>query len=235
MEVALPEQTLEEAQPLFKKRGAKKSSAIRKRPATPPPADSDESSGYSSATDDEGRKVKRRKKTAGVTASSTSITKTAIKDLEATKFAADRSSQIELTNDATRQSNWYDESRTESEKLQGTTTGRPSTVAAEIENKDGTYKGVAKYQSFISKNPNAPSKQVGPVKAPTNIRTITVTDFAPDVCKDYKQTGRYKSHTHNQCTMTDSDRLAADLATAANFSTLAKTTSKAGSLTGTGK
>jgi RING finger protein 113A len=27
------------------------------------------------------------------------------------------------------------------------------------------------------------------VKAPTNIRTITVTDFAPDVCKDYKQTG----------------------------------------------
>ena len=27
------------------------------------------------------------------------------------------------------------------------------------------------------------------MKAPTNIRTITVTDFAPDVCKDYKQTG----------------------------------------------
>jgi len=30
---------------------------------------------------------------------------------------------------------------------------------------------------------------VGPVKASTNVRTITVTDFAPDVCKDYKQTG----------------------------------------------
>ena len=27
------------------------------------------------------------------------------------------------------------------------------------------------------------------IKAPTNIRTITVTDFAPDVCKDYKTTG----------------------------------------------
>jgi RING finger protein 113A len=27
------------------------------------------------------------------------------------------------------------------------------------------------------------------MKASTNIRTITITDFAPDVCKDYKQTG----------------------------------------------
>ena len=29
----------------------------------------------------------------------------------------------------------------------------------------------------------------GPVKAPTNIRGITVIDYQPDVCKDYKQTG----------------------------------------------
>jgi RING finger protein 113A len=32
-------------------------------------------------------------------------------------------------------------------------------------------------------------KSVGPVKAPTNVRMTVVTDFAPDVCKDYKQTG----------------------------------------------
>lgn len=30
---------------------------------------------------------------------------------------------------------------------------------------------------------------IGPQKAPANVRTITVTDFSPDVCKDYKQTG----------------------------------------------
>ena len=30
----------------------------------------------------------------------------------------------------------------------------------------------------------APKKSVGPVKAPTNVRTTVVTDFAPDVCKD---------------------------------------------------
>jgi RING finger protein 113A len=34
-----------------------------------------------------------------------------------------------------------------------------------------------------------PSGQVGPAKAPTNVRMVTTTDFAPDVCKDYKQTG----------------------------------------------
>lgn len=36
---------------------------------------------------------------------------------------------------------------------------------------------------------DAPKKSVGPVKAPSNVRTTFVTDFAPDVCKDYKQTG----------------------------------------------
>ncbi|CAF9905156.1 MAG: RNA-splicing factor [Gomphillus americanus] len=54
---------------------------------------------------------------------------------------------------------------------------------------NGTYKGVASYKSFVQKNPDAPVKKVGPLKAPANVRTITVTDYSPDVCKDYKQTG----------------------------------------------
>jgi len=176
-----------DAQPLFKKRTAR-TSTIRKRPAIPLPAS--DSSGYTSSEDNEGRQIKRRRKTTGVTASSGISSKPGLDDLEATKFAADRSGQIESTNDATRQSNWYDESSRDSlsaKQLLGTTRAKPST-GGEVEN-DGTYKGAASYQSFIQKNPNAPNRQVGPVKAPTNIRTITVTDFAPDVCKDYKQTG----------------------------------------------
>ena len=88
-------------------------------------------------------------------------------------------------------SNWYDEKGALNPKsLLGTTRARPSTTAdATATGNDGTYKGASAYQSFIAKNPDAPSRAVGPVKAPTNIRTITVTDFAPDVCKDYKQTG----------------------------------------------
>ena len=31
--------------------------------------------------------------------------------------------------------------------------------------------------------------KIGPIKASTNVRTTTFTDFAPDVCKDYKTTG----------------------------------------------
>ena len=178
----------EDAQPLFKKRAPKKSS-IRKRPATPTQPASDSSS-YSSSEDNEGRKVKRRRKTAGVTVASNTVPKQTTEDLEATKFAAARSSQIQSTNDATKQSNWFDENskdRFAAKDLLGTTRARP--IVEDGAENDGTYKGASNYRSFIQKNPNAPSKAVGPVKAPTNIRTITVTDFAPDVCKDYKQTG----------------------------------------------
>lgn len=182
----LQEQIPSHVPPLFKKRGVKN---IRKRPATPPPAASDSGSGYTS-TEDEGRSVKRRKKTAIVTASSNTVPKTLTEDLSATKFAADRSAQISETNDATKTSNWFDESVPDAKSLLGTSRNRPGQADRDIEpSNDGTYKGAAGYQSFIQKNPNAPTRTVGPVKAPTNIRTVTVTDFAPDVCKDYKQTG----------------------------------------------
>ena len=182
----LQEQTLSSTQPLFKKRGAKN---IRKRLATPPPAASDSESGYTS-TEDEGRRVKRRRKTAIVTTSSITLSKAQTEDLTATKYSADRSAQISETNDATKTSNWFDESGRDAKSLLGTSLNRPvQPDKGTASTNAGTYKGAAGYQSFIPKNPNAPSRTVGPVKAPTNIRTITVTDFAPDVCKDYKQTG----------------------------------------------
>ena len=185
----LPGDIPSDTQPLFKKRGTKN---IRKRPTTPPPAASDsEESGYTS-TEDEGRRVKRRK-TAIVTATSKAAPKTTAEDLAISKFAADRSAHISETNDATKTSNWFDEKSTPDAKtLLGTTRPRPTKADNnndEPSTTDGTYKGTANYQTYIQKNPNAPSRTVGPVKAPTNIRTITVTDFAPDVCKDYKQTG----------------------------------------------
>ncbi|KAK4692977.1 hypothetical protein P7C71_g4328, partial [Lecanoromycetidae sp. Uapishka_2] len=169
---------------LFKKRGAKN---IRKRPSTPPPAASDTESGYTS-TEDEGRRVKRRRKAAVVSANSNTNAKVATEDLATTKYTADRSAQISETNDATKTSNWFDEKIPDAKSLLGTTRAKPSRDGDETPS-DGTYKGTAGYQSFIKKNPDAPNRMVGPVKAPTNIRTITVTDFAPDVCKDYKQTG----------------------------------------------
>ncbi|KAG5984749.1 hypothetical protein E4U55_003393 [Claviceps digitariae] len=173
---------------LFKKRGAKGKANIRKRPATPPPAndDSDSDSDFSSSEDESGRRVKRRKRTGAITASSKD-TATFDKDLKATVFTANRHVPISDSNDATKQSNWYDEGVQDSRSAKKTA-GSSESIAKNT-NSDGTYKGLANQTSFIQKNPDAPQRTVGPIKAPTNIRTITVTDFAPDVCKDYKKTG----------------------------------------------
>ncbi|CAG8948656.1 hypothetical protein HYFRA_00001776 [Hymenoscyphus fraxineus] len=177
----------EEAQPvaIFKKRTAKGKSNFRKRAATPPPASDSDS--YSSSEDESGRKIKRRKKNTGVITASSRSNPVSHTDLTASNYTADRSTTIKSSNDATKSSNWYDENATDalsSKNLLGTTrTAAPSTAP------DGTYKGLANATTFIQKNPDAPNRSIGPVKAPTNLRTITVTDFAPDVCKDYKQTG----------------------------------------------
>ncbi|EHY57009.1 RNA-splicing factor [Exophiala dermatitidis] len=161
----------------FKKRNVK-SKNIRKREATPPQTDSD--SGFTSSEDEEGRQIKRRRKNAGVTASSAEIPKPRPVVDEQTPAAV----VVAPTNkdDATKRSDWYDE---EVDKKAERGSVKPTDPLAP----DGTYKGAANYQSFIQKNPDRAGKQVGPVKSSSNVRTITVTDFAPDVCKDYKQTG----------------------------------------------
>lgn len=179
---------------LFKKRAAK--SSIRKRPTTPPPVAVSDSSGYTSSEDDSGRKVKRRRKAGGLAAASSTAQILPTPDVESTtKISADRSSVINPSNDATKTSNWYDESENKSavnlpaKALLGST--RPQSQSQTPSGTDSqTYRGNSAYSNFISKNPDAPTRApIGPIKAPTNIRTITVTDFAPDVCKDYKQTG----------------------------------------------
>ena len=173
------------AAPFFKKRNGKN---MRKRAATPPPA-SDSDPDYSSSEDESGRRIKRRKRNTGaVIASSATNTNGTPKDLSATVYEASRSTTIKSSNDATRASNWYDESASDALSTKNLL-GSTRNVAVSGEAADGTYKGLANSTKFIQKNPDAPNRSVGPVKAPTNIRTVTTTDFAPDVCKDYKQTG----------------------------------------------
>lgn len=170
---------------LFKKRTIKGKSNLRKRVATPP-ADSDDSATYSSSEDEFGRKIKRRKKNTGAVIASSHTNKPANADVAQTAYTAERSSTIRDSNDATKQSNWFDDTTPDTlpaHNLLGTSRAKP------FEGPDGTYKGLANATNFIQKNPNAPSRVVGPIKAPTNIRTITVTDYSPDVCKDYKTTG----------------------------------------------
>lgn len=162
----------------FKKRTNK--SNVRKRPATPPPEDS--SSGSDFTDDEAGVRVKRRKRE-GVKASTASIVTKAPTDFaKSSKYTADRNASIRENNDATKASTWYTDAALQDSK--------PAAAAADAKERvEGSYAGAAGYDNFISSNPNKEAKRVGPVKAPTNVRAITVTDFAPDVCKDYKQTG----------------------------------------------
>lgn len=167
------------AAPSFKKRTTKN---IRKRPATPPPDDASSASEYTSDEDESGARIKRRKKE-GVRVTATGPQRP--QDLsKSTKYAADRSTTITALDDATKTSNWS----VNDAAANATARPRPE-PRAEDGDASGAYKGKANYSSHIQKNADAASRQAGPVKAPTNVRTITVTDFAPDVCKDYKQTG----------------------------------------------
>jgi len=194
----------EASQPaLFKKRN-KPGSTIRKRPITPPPA-SDESDFSSSEDEATGQRIKRRKPNKGIVGASTATSSAgaatstgvgAVDGLTATKHAASTSTDIAFVNDATRAADWYEEQtgNLSATQLLGSSSRKgPSTptdiAATDVSN--GTYRGQSSYGKFIAKNPNAPtSKAFGPTKAAaSNVRMVTVTDFAPDVCKDYKQTG----------------------------------------------
>jgi RING finger protein 113A len=171
---------------VFKKRSGKVN--FRKRAATPPSASSSEEE-YS--TDDEsGQRIKRRRR-GGIAAGSSAVQKTKTQlDLSGTKFESSRSAAIEASNDATKGSNWYDEAAPDAlsaKSLLGTTRSKPANAG--VDERDGTYKGSSNYTSFIQKHPDAQERKAGPMKAPANVRTITVLDFQADTCKDYKTTG----------------------------------------------
>ena len=169
------------AVPAFKKRG-NKASAMRKRPAPPPEEDKSSSSGSDTTDDETGTRIKRRKRE-GVHTSTTTHQNSSRDFSKSTKYGANRNTSITANDNATKSSTWYTDAA-----LKGS--DGALAPASEDREADGTYKGSAAYGSFIQKNPDkSGSKAVGPVKAPTNVRAITVTDFAPDVCKDYKQTG----------------------------------------------
>jgi RING finger protein 113A len=173
---------------IFKKRGAKGKST-RKREPTPPTKD-DSDTDFSSSEDESGVRVKRRRITKGTVKASSKDMAVAEKDLSTTIFEADRNLALDKSNDATKTVHWFDENAEDAmsaKNLLGSRRQRQNGGAGPSEDgPDGTYKGLANQASYIKKNPNAPKRAVGPIKAPSNIRTITITDMAPDVCKDYK-------------------------------------------------
>lgn len=154
----------------FKKRGAK----VAPRKAAPPPRSDSSSSSGSEAEGGETRVAKRRKLNDNVLKASTSERQSRQELEGTTKYEANRSAVIEASTDATKQSNWFEESADD---------------ARSSRNLLGSTRPLAKPQPYLEKEPNAPERKVGPQKAASNVRTITMVDYTPDVCKDYKQTG----------------------------------------------
>ncbi|KAA1471802.1 hypothetical protein DENSPDRAFT_837885 [Dentipellis sp. KUC8613] len=56
---------------------------------------------------------------------------------------------------------------------------------------DGLYRGQKAYTSHIKKSQEVPkAMRIGPQRSNNStIRTVTIVDYQPDVCKDYKETG----------------------------------------------
>ncbi|KAG6866405.1 hypothetical protein C0991_004690 [Blastosporella zonata] len=55
---------------------------------------------------------------------------------------------------------------------------------------DGQYRGQSAYKSHLVKSKEVPkAMRVGPQRSTSTIRTVTIVDYQPDVCKDYKETG----------------------------------------------
>jgi len=60
----------------------------------------------------------------------------------------------------------------------------------EEEAPDGVYKGQKAYRSHLKKDKEIPkAMRIGPQRSTNTIRTVTIVDYQPDVCKDYKETG----------------------------------------------
>jgi RING finger protein 113A len=57
----------------------------------------------------------------------------------------------------------------------------------EVEPNDGLYHGQSGYKNHVTKSKEIPkAMRVGPQKSTSTIRTVTIVDYQPDVCKDYK-------------------------------------------------
>jgi len=89
---------------------------------------------------------------------------------------------------ATRDNNW---DLSEEEKLKLADAHKKVKLNEDGDIDDGLYRGTANYKTHISVRPDAIGSKMktGPIRATANIRTITLVDYQPDVCKDYKETG----------------------------------------------
>lgn len=86
-----------------------------------------------------------------------------------------------IRDDATRHSDWDLD-----------TTAASTKDAPKSSNTDGLYRGAKSYSSYITARDDGTSSKMrsrGPIRQTTTVRTTSLMDYQPDICKDYKETG----------------------------------------------
>ena len=86
-----------------------------------------------------------------------------------------------IRDDATKHSDW--DLDTPSSALKDT---------PQSSNADGLYRGAKSYTSYIAARDDGTSSKMrsrGPIRQTTTVRTTSLMDYQPDICKDYKETG----------------------------------------------
>ncbi len=118
--------------------------------------------------------------------------------LDELDYKADQSGALSKDNFATRSSDWdlevVDGNSTNANNGNGNGPLGEKKVRLNEDGEidDGLYHGSANYMKTVSTRPDSSMSskmKTGPIRATANIRTITLVDYQPDVCKDYKETG----------------------------------------------
>ncbi|TKY86409.1 hypothetical protein EX895_004558 [Sporisorium graminicola] len=90
------------------------------------------------------------------------------------------SSLQKIRDDATRHSDW------------DLDTTPSSSEPSRTSNADGLYRGAKSYTSYVAARDDGSSSKMrsrGPIRQTTTVRTTSLMDYQPDICKDYKETG----------------------------------------------
>lgn len=87
-------------------------------------------------------------------------------------------------DDATKENTFYKIEREEEEKR---VRDREKVIEEAANADDDVFRGSSGYKKLLGSNSAKP--KFGPLKAATNVRSTTIIDYQPDVCKDYKLTG----------------------------------------------
>ncbi|PPR01713.1 hypothetical protein CVT24_001589 [Panaeolus cyanescens] len=180
--------------PFFKKKGKGRPTTARKRSASPSGANESSLGGPASSTSKSEVVLPTKKAGTGLLSAGTKRTlsqRDGVDDLDApekdgpdvkwTAAGSHVNAALEIL------------AGDEAEELLAKRRRKEKLDAGELDDEvpdDGNYHGQKAYRSHIKKSTEVPkAMRVGPQRSTNTIRTVTIIDYQPDVCKDYKETG----------------------------------------------